>query len=105
VDKGLKVHDGVQLFIQYGSQKIKQYAVERGYPAIFAAAGAQVIDPSCGACINAGPGVSKTPDTVTISAINRNFPGRSGPGQVYLASPLVVAASAIKGHIASPAQL
>lgn len=105
VDKGLKVHDGVQLFIQYGSQKIKQYAVERGYPAIFAAAGAQVIDPSCGACINAGPGVSKTADTVTISAINRNFPGRSGPGQVYLASPLVVAASAIKGHIASPAQL
>lgn len=102
VNKGLHVHDGVQLFIQYGSQKIKQYAVERGYPAIFAAAGAQVIDPSCGACINAGPGVSKTAETVTISAINRNFPGRSGPGKVYLASPLIVAASAIMGYIASP---
>ncbi len=102
VNKGLHVHEGVQLFIQYGSQKIKQYAVERGYPAIFAAAGAQVIDPSCGACINAGPGVSKTAETVTISAINRNFPGRSGPGKVYLASPLIVAASAIKGYIASP---
>ncbi len=105
VDKGLRVHPDVQLFIQYGSQKIKQYAIERGYPAIFAAAGAQVIDPSCGACINAGPGVSKTADTVTISAINRNFPGRSGPGKVYLASPLVVAASAIKGFIAAPEQI
>ncbi len=41
-------------------------------------------------------------DEVTVSAINRNFPGRSGPGKVYLASPLVVAASAIAGHIAHP---
>lgn len=105
VDKGLQVADGTELYIQYGSQKIKQYAVERGYPAIFAAAGAKVIDPSCGACINAGPGVSKRPDQVTVSAINRNFPGRSGPGKVFLASPLVVAASAIKGYLASPDQL
>ncbi len=105
VDKGLHVADGVQLFIQYGSQKIKEYAVQQGYPAIFAAAGAKVIDPSCGACINAGPGVSARPDQVTVSAINRNFPGRSGPGKVYLASPLVVAASAVKGYIASPDEL
>src|SRR2546430_4556447 len=49
------------------------------------------------ACINAGPGVSKTGDEVTISAINRNFPGRSGPGQLYLANPYTVAASAIAG--------
>ena len=102
VDKGNKVHPNVQLYIQYGSQKIKQYAIERGYPAIFAAAGAVVIDPSCGACINAGPGVSRDGETVTISAINRNFPGRSGPGKVYLASPLVVAASALVGWIAAP---
>jgi 3-isopropylmalate/(R)-2-methylmalate dehydratase large subunit len=105
VDKGLKVADGTELFIQYGSQKIKQYAVERGYPALFAAAGAKVIDPSCGACINAGPGVSRNAEQVTVSAINRNFPGRSGPGKVFLASPLVVAASAIKGYLASPDQL
>ncbi len=105
VDKGLKVADGVQLYIQYGSQKIKEYAVKQGYPAIFAAAGANVIDPSCGACINAGPGVSTRPDQITVSAINRNFPGRSGPGKVYLASPLVVAASAVKGYIASPDEL
>ncbi len=46
-----------------------------------------------------GPGVSDSPEQVTVSAINRNFPGRSGPGKVYLASPLVVAASAIAGRI------
>ncbi len=61
------------------------------------------IDPveciDCGACINAGPGVSTRPDQVVISAQNRNFPGRSGPGQMYLASPLTVAASAVAGHI------
>ncbi len=105
VDKGLHVADGVDLYIQYGSQKIKEYAIKQGYPAIFAKAGAKVIDPSCGACINAGPGVSTRPDQVTVSAINRNFPGRSGPGKVYLASPLVVAASAVKGYIASPDDL
>jgi aconitase B len=60
------------------------------------------VDPSCGACIAAGPGVSTRKDQVTVSAINRNYPGRSGPGQVYLASPLVVAASAIAGKIQAP---
>ena len=67
-------------------------------------AGAELVDPSCGACIKAGPGSSDSPDQVTVSAQNRNFPGRSGPGKVYLASPLVVAASAIAGKIALPAR-
>ncbi|MBM4282032.1 MAG: 3-isopropylmalate dehydratase [Deltaproteobacteria bacterium] len=103
--RGLKVKDGVKMFIQFGSQRIKRYAVERGYLDVFAQAGASVIEPSCGACINAGPGVSQTKDTVTVSAINRNFPGRSGPGQVYLASPRVVAASALKGSLTTPEAL
>jgi 3-isopropylmalate/(R)-2-methylmalate dehydratase large subunit len=105
VAQGRKVKDGVQLYIQFGSQKIKQYAEERGYIEIFERAGAQLINPSCGACIKAGPGVSDRPDQVSISAINRNFPGRSGPGKVYLASPLVVAASAIEGRIVGPEAL
>jgi len=96
---GKKVAEGVKLYIQFGSQKIKKYAIDKGYLEIFAAAGAITIDPSCGACINAGPGVSESEADVTISAINRNFPGRSGPGQVYLASPRVVAASAVAGVI------
>jgi 3-isopropylmalate/(R)-2-methylmalate dehydratase large subunit len=103
--RGMKVKDGVKMFIQFGSQRIKRYAVEQGYLDVFAKAGAEVIEPSCGACINAGPGVSRTKDTVTVSAINRNFPGRSGPGQVYLASPRVVAASALKGTLTTPEAL
>ncbi|HEY0005747.1 MAG TPA: aconitase family protein [Pyrinomonadaceae bacterium] len=102
LEQGRRVAPGVHLYLQFGSQKIKQYAHERGYMEIFERAGAELIDPSCGACINAGPGASKTEETVTISAQNRNFPGRSGPGQLYLASPYVVAASAIAGHIVAP---
>ena len=100
--RGRRVAPGVHLYLQFGSQKIKQYARERGYIEVFERAGAELIDPSCGACINAGPGASKTAETVTVSAQNRNFPGRSGPGKLYLASPYVVAASAIAGKIIEP---
>src|SRR5437870_8292368 len=103
--QGKHVAPGVHLYLQFGSQKIKQYAKERGYIEIFQRAGAELIDPSCGACINAGPGASKTAETVTVSAQNRNFPGRSGPGKLYLASPYVVAASAIAGKIVAPDEL
>jgi 3-isopropylmalate/(R)-2-methylmalate dehydratase large subunit len=102
VEQGRRVAPGVHLYLQFGSQKIKQYARKRGYIEIFEQAGAELIDPSCGACINAGPGASRTPSEVTVSAQNRNFPGRSGPGKVYLASPYVVAASAIAGYIVEP---
>lgn len=102
VAQGKRVADGVCLYIQFGSQEIRRYAEEKGYVEIFERAGANLVDPSCGACIRAGPGVSTSPDQVTVSAINRNFPGRSGPGKVYLASPLVVAASAVAGKIALP---
>jgi 3-isopropylmalate/(R)-2-methylmalate dehydratase large subunit len=97
--QGKRVADSVKFYIQFGSQETRDYAVGRGYLDIFQKAGAQVIEPSCGACINAGPGVSTRPDQVVISAQNRNFPGRSGPGQMYLASPLTVAASAVAGYI------
>jgi 3-isopropylmalate/(R)-2-methylmalate dehydratase large subunit len=103
---GRRVAPGVRCYIQCGSQSVYAYCTERGYDALFEAIGATLIAPSCGACINAGPGVSRRADEVTISAINRNFPGRSGPGQLYLASPYTVAASAIAGRIvAAPADL
>ena len=101
---GKRVAEGVRLYIQFGSQKIKEYARYKGYIEIFKRAGAELIDPSCGACINAGPGASASAETVTVSAQNRNFPGRSGPGKLYLASPYVVAASAIAGKIVEPAE-
>ncbi len=102
---GKRVKEGVHLYIQFGSQKIKQYARQRGYIDLFERAGAELIDPSCGACINAGPGASPSAETVTVSAQNRNFPGRSGPGKLYLASPYVVAASAIAGKIVDPKEI
>ena len=105
VKKGRRVAPGVHLYIQFGSQDIRRYAEAKGYLEVFEKAGAELVDPSCGACIKAGPGVSDRPEQVTVSAINRNFPGRSGPGKVYLASPLVVAASAIEGRIVGPESL
>ena len=99
VERGERVAPWVRFFIQSGSQDVKRYCEERGYLDLFQKVGATFLEPSCGACINAGPGVSKTRDEVTISAINRNFPGRSGPGQLYLANPYTVAASAIAGYI------
>ncbi len=99
LERGEKVPEDVRCYIQCGSQEVFAYCRQQGYDEVFAAVGATLIEPSCGACINAGPGVSRTRDEVTISAINRNFPGRSGPGQLYLASPYTVAASAIAGRI------
>jgi 3-isopropylmalate/(R)-2-methylmalate dehydratase large subunit len=104
-DLGLKIPDYVHCYIQFGSQHIRDYAQTMGYITLFEQAGIDLIDPSCGACIKAGPGVSDSPDQVTVSAINRNFPGRSGPGKVYLASPLVIAASAFLGYVGGPEEL
>jgi len=100
-EAGLRVKEGVEFFIQYGSGQVKQLAEDKGWHELFRNVGVNLIDPGCGACIGAGPGVSITPDQVTVSAINRNFQGRSGPGKLYLASPLTVAASAFTGVISS----
>ena len=97
--QGKRVADSCRFYIQFGSQETRDYCIRNGYLDVFTKAGAIVIEPSCGACINAGPGVSTRPDQIVISAQNRNFPGRSGPGQMYLASPLTVAASAVAGYI------
>ncbi|HZR31723.1 MAG TPA: aconitase family protein [Terriglobales bacterium] len=97
--QGKRVAGSCRFYIQFGSQETRDYCIRKGYLDVFKRAGAIVIEPSCGACINAGPGVSTRPDQIVISAQNRNFPGRSGPGQMYLASPLTVAASAVAGFI------
>ena len=98
--RGQRVHPDVQCYIQFGSVEVRDYCEERGYLEVLRDVGANIVEPSCGACINAGPGVSTLKTQVVVSAQNRNFPGRSGPGQMYLASPYTVAASAIAGHIA-----
>jgi 3-isopropylmalate/(R)-2-methylmalate dehydratase large subunit len=102
---GLRVPEGVQLYLQYGTTAVRDYCVAQGYDRVFEAAGARILQPSCGACANCGPGSSTDAAQVTVSAINRNFPGRSGPGQVWLASPPTVMASALAGRLVSFAQL
>ncbi|MGD8277104.1 MAG: aconitase family protein, partial [Gemmatimonadota bacterium] len=96
---GLGVHPGVKMYIQCGSQEVRQYCEAKGYLDLFREMGAEFIEPGCGACIAAGPGTSRSADEITISSQNRNFPGRSGPGRLYLASPYTVAASAVAGRI------
>jgi 3-isopropylmalate/(R)-2-methylmalate dehydratase large subunit len=96
---GKKVAEGVDFYIQFGSQAVEQYAHKKGYLRVFQETGVKVIPPGCGACIGCGPGVSANAKQVSVSAINRNYQGRSGPGQLYLASPLNVAASAVAGKI------
>lgn len=99
LSRGLAVRKDVRFYLQYGSKKVADYAKLRGYTEDFKRAGIIVIPPGCGACIGCGPGISDHEGQITISAINRNFQGRSGPGQLYLASPLTVAASAFHGKI------
>ena len=100
-ERGLKVADGVRLYLQFGTSAVRDHCVERGYMATFEKVGAVVMQPACGACANLGPGSSDNSNQITVSAQNRNFPGRSGPGQVWLASPPTVAASAIAGELVS----
>ncbi len=99
--QGLRVHPDVRAYIQCGSTEVREYCREQGYLELFERMGAEFIEPGCGACIAAGPGVTTSPDQVSISSQNRNFPGRSGPGHLYLGSPYSVAASAVAGYVTS----
>ncbi|MCA8917430.1 MAG: 3-isopropylmalate dehydratase, partial [Planctomycetes bacterium] len=101
LEHGYKVADNTRLYLQFGTMDVRQYCIEQGYMETFEKIGAQIIMPGCGACANCGPGSSINAEEVTVSAINRNFPGRSGPGSVYLASPYTVAASALAGRLTS----
>ncbi|VVD94921.1 aconitase family protein [Pandoraea terrigena] len=105
LSQGHKVADGVRFYLQYGSEDVRAWCEAQGYADVFAAAGVTMLSPGCGACVNAGPGVSRSPGEVVISAQNRNFPGRSGPGQMWLGSPATVAASALAGYIVGFDQL
>ncbi|MEG0222194.1 MAG: aconitase family protein [Comamonas sp.] len=104
-DRGLRVAPGVSLYLQFGTTAVRDHCIAAGYMDAFERVGARILQPSCGACGNCGPGGSQRADQVTVSAINRNFPGRGGPGSVWLASPPTVAASAIAGELLSFEQL
>jgi 3-isopropylmalate/(R)-2-methylmalate dehydratase large subunit len=100
-EHGLRIPAHVQVFLQYGTTAVRDHCIARGFDKLFKAMGIRILQPSCGACANCGPGSSTDTSQVTVSAINRNFPGRSGPGKVWLASPLTVMASALAGELMS----
>jgi len=99
LEAGMAIPEDVDCYIQFGSKTVKRLSEKNGWSEMFERAGVKLIDPGCGACIGAGPGISDDAEQVTISAINRNYQGRSGPGKLYLASPLTVMASAFVGKI------
>ena len=101
--KGKKVCDGVKVIITPASKNIYIECMKKGFIDIFIKAGAIVNNPGCGACVGAHQGVLADEDVV-ISTGNRNFKGRMGNpnASIYLASPAVVAASALEGKIVDP---
>ena len=100
-DRQMRVADGVKLYLQCGTLDVRQYCIDQGYLDTFEAIGAELLGPACGACGQCGPGVTEEANQTVVSAINRNFAGRGGPGQVWLASPPTVVASALAGEILS----
>jgi homoaconitate hydratase len=98
--KDKKVADGVEFYIAAASSEVQSEAEKNGYWQTLLDAGAKPLPPGCGPCIGLGVGLLEDGE-VGISATNRNFKGRMGSptAQAYLASPAVVASSAISGKI------
>ena len=103
--KGKRVADRVEFYVAAASAQVEQRAKDSGDWQTLVDAGAKTLPPGCGPCIGLGRGTLEAGE-VGISATNRNFKGRMGSrdSQVYLASPAVVAASAIRGYMCSPSE-
>jgi homoaconitate hydratase len=101
--RGKKVAEGVEFYLAAASADVQARARQEGHWQALLEAGAIELPPGCGTCIGLGRGTIKAGE-VGISATNRNFEGRMGDrnGLVYLASPAVVAASAVNGFISAP---
>ena len=101
--EGKQIADGVEFYVAAASANVQQQAEDNGTWQKLLAAGAIELPPGCGTCIGLGRGTLE-PGEVAISATNRNFKGRMGSrdAEAYLASPAVVAASALRGYICSP---
>lgn len=104
--RGRKVHPDVRLIVIPASQRVYRQALAEGLLDVFLEAGAAVSTPTCGPCLGAHMGVLARGERA-ISTSNRNFRGRMGhrESEIYLASPAVVAASAVLGRIGAPEEL
>ena len=103
--KARKIHPNVNLTITPGSKQVFEMIAGNGALAILISAGARILESACGPCI--GMGQAPPSDAISIRTMNRNFPGRSGTpeDQVYLASPYVATACALRGSITDPRTL
>jgi aconitate hydratase len=103
--KGKKVHPDVSLTITPGSKQVFEMIARNGALANLVSADARILEPACGPCI--GMGQAPPSGAISIRTMNRNFPGRSGTpdDRVYLASPYIAAACALKGMITDPRTL
>lgn len=103
--QGQKLADGVRVTVTPSSAKVYEQAQAEGILERFRSLGAVISEPGCGSCIGNGPGIPMDGET-TASTTNRNFDRRMGaPGPVYLVSPAVAAASAVKGVLTDPRSL
>ena len=100
-----KIHSEVSLTITPGSKQVFEMIASNGAMADLVSAGARILESGCGPCI--GMGQAPSSHTISIRTMNRNFPGRSGTpeDQVYLASPYVAIACALRGSITDPRKL
>jgi 3-isopropylmalate/(R)-2-methylmalate dehydratase large subunit len=105
VIRGHQVAPGVRMLVVPGSAKVRLQAEAEGLDEIFTAAGAEWRFAGCSMCLGMNPD-QLAPGERSASTSNRNFEGRQGKGgRTHLVSPLVAAATAVTGHLASPADL
>ena len=103
--RGRKVADGVRMLVVPGSMRVREQAEREGLDAVFTAAGAQWRQAGCSMCLGMNPDQLGAGER-SASTSNRNFEGRQGKGgRTHLVSPPVAAATAVTGHLASPADL
>jgi len=103
--RGKKVYPSLSLSIAPGSRQVFEMLARNGALADIISAGARILETACGPCI--GMGQSPASGAVTVRTFNRNFEGRSGTAdaKVFLASPEVAAATALKGVLTDPREL
>lgn len=104
--EGKTIHPDIRLLVIPASRRIYLEAIKKGFIEIFVKAGGLVLNPGCGPCLGAHQGLL-APEEVCVATTNRNFKGRMGSPEsfVYLASPAIVAASAITGVISEPTEV
>jgi 3-isopropylmalate/(R)-2-methylmalate dehydratase large subunit len=102
--RGKKIKEGIMLKVVPATRSVYRELLERGIIEALFSSGAVISNPGCGGCAEGHIGLTGRGE-VQISTGNRNFAGKQGKGQTYLAGPEVVAASCVAGQIVAPEDL